>query len=100
MAILAIALLYMGAQLVAAGGSPAYSIIALVLLATAVLLFLKKKSALTLYAVLMWGILIWIVYEVGFDKWQWIPPWRPVRPLGSLAGLALGRSPAVSGAGT
>nr|WP_262377576.1 membrane-bound PQQ-dependent dehydrogenase, glucose/quinate/shikimate family [Pseudomonas veronii] len=73
MAILAIALLYMGAQLVAAGGSPAYSIIALVLLATAVLLFLKKKSALTLYAVLMWGILIWIVYEVGFDKWQWIP---------------------------
>lgn len=73
MAIFAIALLYMGAQLVAVGGSAAYSIIALAVLASAVLLFLKKKSALTVYAVLMWGILIWILYEVGFDKWQWIP---------------------------
>jgi quinoprotein glucose dehydrogenase len=73
MAIFAIALLYMGAQLVAVGGSAAYSIIALAILASAVLLFLKKKSALTVYALLMWGILIWILYEVGFDKWQWIP---------------------------
>lgn len=73
MAVLAIALLYMGAQLVAVGGSPAYSIIALVVLATAVLLFRKRKSALTLYALLMWGILLWIISEVGFDKWQWIP---------------------------
>ncbi|WP_162863255.1 membrane-bound PQQ-dependent dehydrogenase, glucose/quinate/shikimate family [Pseudomonas viridiflava] len=73
MAILSIALLYMGAQLVAVGGSPAYSVIALGVLATAVLVFLKKKSALTLYALLMWGILLWIVYEVGVDKWQWIP---------------------------
>jgi quinoprotein glucose dehydrogenase len=73
MAIFAIALLYMGAQLVAAGGSAAYSIIALAILASAVLLMLKKKSALTVYALLMWAILIWILYEVGFDKWQWIP---------------------------
>ncbi|MCF5706142.1 membrane-bound PQQ-dependent dehydrogenase, glucose/quinate/shikimate family [Pseudomonas syringae] len=73
MAILSIALLYMGAQLVAVGGSPAYSVIALGVLASAVLVFLKRKSALTLYALLMWGILLWIVYEVGFDKWQWIP---------------------------
>ncbi|RMR05393.1 glucose/quinate/shikimate family membrane-bound PQQ-dependent dehydrogenase [Pseudomonas syringae group genomosp. 7] len=72
-AILSFILLFMGAQLVAAGGSPAYSVIALGLLATATLVFLKKKSALTLYALIMWGILIWIVYEVGFDKWQWIP---------------------------
>ncbi|CAM3495646.1 membrane-bound PQQ-dependent dehydrogenase, glucose/quinate/shikimate family [Pseudomonas floridensis] len=73
MAILSIALLYMGAQLVAVGGSPAYSVIALGVLATAVLVFLKRKSALTLYALLMWGILLWIVYEAGLDKWQWIP---------------------------
>ncbi|MEE4786179.1 membrane-bound PQQ-dependent dehydrogenase, glucose/quinate/shikimate family [Pseudomonas alliivorans] len=73
MAILSIALLYMGAQLLAVGGSAAYSVIALGVLATAVLVFLKKKSALTLYALLMWGILLWIIYEVGFDKWQWIP---------------------------
>jgi quinoprotein glucose dehydrogenase len=112
MAILAIALLYMGAQLVAAGGSFAYSIIALVMLATAVLLWLKNRSALTLYALLMWGILIWIVYEVGFDKWQWIPrgdvfaliglwlalPWI-VRPLNraASAGDARGFHPFLGG---
>jgi quinoprotein glucose dehydrogenase len=73
MALLGIALLYMGGQLVAVGGSPAYAVIALVVLATSVLLFFKRKAALSLYALLMWGILIWIVSEVGFDKWQWIP---------------------------
>lgn len=55
MAILGIALLYMGAQLVAAGGSPAYTVIALGVLVTAVLIFRQKKSALTLYALMMWG---------------------------------------------
>ncbi|TCB50165.1 membrane-bound PQQ-dependent dehydrogenase, glucose/quinate/shikimate family [Acinetobacter sp. ANC 4779] len=72
-ALLAIALLYMGIKLLMVGGSPAYFLIALVLLATAGLLFLQKKIALTVYAFLMWAILIWIVAEVGLDKWQWIP---------------------------
>ncbi|MCZ4058381.1 PQQ-binding-like beta-propeller repeat protein [Pantoea sp. LMR881] len=40
---------------------------------TAILLFLNKRSALTLYALLMWITLCWIIWEVGFDKWQWIP---------------------------
>nr|WP_239952204.1 membrane-bound PQQ-dependent dehydrogenase, glucose/quinate/shikimate family [Pantoea sp. Z09] len=43
------------------------------LLLTAVLLFLNKRSALTLYALLMWITLFWIIWEAGFDKWQWIP---------------------------
>lgn len=73
MAILAVFILYMGAALVMAGGTPAYALIGLGVLLTAGLLFLKKKSALTVYALLMWAILVWIIYEVGFDKWQWIP---------------------------
>ncbi|WP_349969559.1 membrane-bound PQQ-dependent dehydrogenase, glucose/quinate/shikimate family [Pseudomonas caspiana] len=73
MAVVAAAILYMGGALVAAGGSSAYALIGLGVLITAVLLFLRKKSALTFYALLMWAILIWIIYEVGFDKWQWIP---------------------------
>ncbi|WP_425918750.1 membrane-bound PQQ-dependent dehydrogenase, glucose/quinate/shikimate family [Acinetobacter sp. TSRC1-2] len=72
-ALLAIALLYMGGKLLMVGGSLAYFLIALVLLATAILLFLQKKIVLTVYAFLMWAILIWIVTEVGLDKWQWIP---------------------------
>lgn len=40
---------------------------------TAVLLFCRKASALSLYALLMWITLAWIIWEVGMDKWQWIP---------------------------
>lgn len=73
LAILGIAVLYMGGSLVAVGGSPAYALIGAGVLLTAVLLFLRKKAALTVYALLMWAILAWIISEVGFDKWQWIP---------------------------
>ncbi|ORM76215.1 membrane-bound PQQ-dependent dehydrogenase, glucose/quinate/shikimate family [Pantoea eucrina] len=73
MAILAIALLYMGGQLLLNGGSAFYAMMGAGLLLTAVLLFRKQRSALTLYAVLMWITLAWIVWEAGFDKWQWIP---------------------------
>jgi quinoprotein glucose dehydrogenase len=72
-AIFGIALLYMGGNLIAVGGSPMYAVLAIGVLITAALLFLKKKSALTLYALLMWVTLFWIISEVGFDKWQWIP---------------------------
>jgi quinoprotein glucose dehydrogenase len=102
-ALLAVALLYMGGQLVAAGGSPAYALAAIVMLVVAALLFRKKRVALTLYALLMWALLAWIISEVGFDKWQWIPrgdlfallgfwlamPWI-VRPLYQASG-ATGR---------
>ncbi|HEX8544395.1 MAG TPA: membrane-bound PQQ-dependent dehydrogenase, glucose/quinate/shikimate family [Pseudomonas sp.] len=73
MVLLGFAVLYMGGTLLAAGGTPAYAVIGLGVLVTALLLFLRKKSALTFYALLMWAILAWIIYEVGFDKWQWIP---------------------------
>lgn len=72
-AIFGVAMLYMGGKLLLAGGSPFYAIMALGLLITAWTLFLNKRIALTLYAVLMWIVLFWIIYEVGFDKWQWIP---------------------------
>jgi quinoprotein glucose dehydrogenase len=73
LAIIGLATLYMGLQLVMVGGSLMYALIAVGLLVTATLLFLKKRVALPFYAALMWAILIWIIAEVGFDKWQWIP---------------------------
>ena len=73
LAIVGIAMLYMGGKLLLLGGTPFYAIIAIGLLITAVALFYKKKFALTIYAVLMWIVLAWMVFEVGFDKWQWIP---------------------------
>ncbi|MBU3847244.1 MAG: membrane-bound PQQ-dependent dehydrogenase, glucose/quinate/shikimate family [Candidatus Acinetobacter avistercoris] len=72
-AIFALALMYMSVKLLMVGGSSAYFIISIALLITAVLLFLQKKIVLTFYAVVMWAILIWILAEVGLDKWQWIP---------------------------
>jgi len=72
-AVIAIAMLYMGAQLLMLGGSPFYVIIGVGLLATAIALFMNKKIALSIYAVLMWLVVAWSIYEVGFDKWQWIP---------------------------
>lgn len=73
MAIVAVAMLYMGGKLLLLGGSAFYALMAAGLLLTAVLLFLNKRSALTLYALLMWITLFWIIWEAGFDKWQWIP---------------------------
>lgn len=73
LAILALALLYMGGKLLMLGGSAFYALMAVGLLITAILLFRNQRSALALYAVLMWITLAWIIWEVGFDKWQWIP---------------------------
>ncbi|MCU5775478.1 membrane-bound PQQ-dependent dehydrogenase, glucose/quinate/shikimate family [Erwiniaceae bacterium BAC15a-03b] len=72
-AIIGIAILYMGGQLLLIGGTPFYAIMAIGLLITAIFLFKNKRVALTIYAVLMWIVLAWMIYEVGFDKWQWIP---------------------------
>ena len=72
-ALIGLAMLYMGAKLLLVGGSPFYAVMAVGLIATAVTLYLNKRIALSLYAVLMWIVLAWIIYEVGFDKWQWIP---------------------------
>lgn len=72
-AIVAVVMLYMGGELLLLGGSAYYALMAAGLLITAILLFLNKRSALTFYALLMWITLFWIIWEVGFDKWQWIP---------------------------
>lgn len=72
-ALVGLAMLFMGAKLLLVGGSPFYAVMAVGLIATAIALYLNKRVALSLYAVLMWIVLVWIIYEVGFDKWQWIP---------------------------
>ncbi|RRZ89304.1 membrane-bound PQQ-dependent dehydrogenase, glucose/quinate/shikimate family [Erwinia sp. 198] len=98
-AIIGIAMLYMGGKLLLLGGSSFYVVMAIGLLLTAIALFKNKKIALSIYAILMWLVVAWTIYEVGFDKWQWIPrgdiiglvgvwlalPWI-VRPLSKAQG--------------
>ena len=49
LAILALALLYMGGRLLMLGGSAFYALMAVGLLITAILLFRNQRSALALY---------------------------------------------------
>jgi len=59
-----------GGQLLALGGSIYYLITGIAFIVTAVLLYLRRSTALTLYALIVLGSLAWAIWEVGFDWWQ------------------------------
>ena len=62
-----------GIQLGSLGGSWGYALLAVPLLASAALLFLRKRSALLAYAVVVLASLGWAIQEVGFDWWAMAP---------------------------
>jgi len=66
-------LVAMGIWLIAIGGSPYYVIAGLFMLAVAYLVWRRSTSALYLYALLLFGTLIWAVIEAGFDFWALAP---------------------------
>lgn len=68
-----IALAALGGWLAALGGSPAYLLIGLAVLLTAVLIAGRRAAALPVYALTLVAALAWAVWEVGFDWWQLAP---------------------------
>ncbi|WP_213777241.1 glucose/quinate/shikimate family membrane-bound PQQ-dependent dehydrogenase [Caballeronia sp. dw_276] len=66
-------LVAMGIWLIAIGGSPYYLIAGLFMLAIAYFIWRGNTSALYLYALLLFGTLIWAVIEAGFDFWALAP---------------------------
>jgi len=62
-------LIWLGGQLVMAGGSPYYVIAAVMLAGTAWLLWRQSDRALTLYGALWIGTLIWALWESGLNGW-------------------------------
>ncbi|BCG02904.1 glucose dehydrogenase (plasmid) [Paraburkholderia sp. PGU19] len=66
-------LLIGGIWLVTIGGSPYYIVAGIVLLAVAWLIHRGNGLALSLYALLLIGTLIWAVFEAGFDFWALAP---------------------------
>jgi quinoprotein glucose dehydrogenase len=62
-----------GIWLVMMGGSPYYIVAGIVLLAVAWLIYRGNGLALSLYALLLIGTLIWAVFEAGFDFWALAP---------------------------
>jgi quinoprotein glucose dehydrogenase len=62
-----------GIWLIALGGSFYYVLGGGAIVATSILLFLRRREALWLYAFTIVSIIIWAVAEVGFDWWQLVP---------------------------
>lgn len=86
-ALLGLGILWYGAKLVLVGGSPFYVLLGLGLTASGVLLLLRRQFGLWVYALTLAVTFIWTLYEVGFDKWQWIPRGALVIFLGVLLSL-------------
>ena len=58
-----------GIWLIGLGGSWYYGLVGVAFLATAVLLFMRRPSALWLYAAIVAGSVVWALTESGFDWW-------------------------------
>jgi quinoprotein glucose dehydrogenase len=83
-ALLGLSILWYGGQLALVGGSPFYVVIGLGLTASGVLLLMRRQTGLWIYALTLALTFIWTIYEVGFDKWQWIPRGALIAFLGIL----------------
>ena len=59
-----------GLWLILLGGSWYYAIAGVLFLATAVLLVKRSPTALSIYALLVIGTLIWALWEAGLDWWR------------------------------
>nr|WP_249023616.1 hypothetical protein [Acetobacter ascendens] len=81
-AILGVFLAGGGIWLALLGGSCFYVVCGIALLATAVLLWQRRREALWLYAVLVAATLVWSVGEAGFDFWALAPRGDVLLPLG------------------
>ncbi len=101
-----LALALPGVQLVWLGGSPAYLLIGLGLALTAHCLLHRPQHALTVYAAILAGTMVWALWEVGPDWYQLAPRgWLLVlmglwligldrfRPVAGGEAEAAGRSP-------
>jgi len=62
-----------GIWLISLGGSFYYLLCGGAIVATAALLFLRKREALWLYAAVILATVIWAIAEIGFDWWQLAP---------------------------
>lgn len=71
-----------GLYLVAIKGSPYYAVTGLALIVTAVLLWLRQLAALLLYAVILFGTMIWAYGEAGLDFWDLAPRGDLLVPIG------------------
>ncbi|MDO5624707.1 MAG: membrane-bound PQQ-dependent dehydrogenase, glucose/quinate/shikimate family [Pseudomonadota bacterium] len=70
---MAVYLLVGGAWLIGLGGSPYYAVLGALLALCAALLWRGRAAALGLYALVIWGTLVWGLWESGTDFWALAP---------------------------
>lgn len=71
--VVSVPLLWWGAQLLWLGGSAYYVLAGFALLASAVLLFLRRAAGAWLYALILCVTIIWALYEAGARFWPQVP---------------------------
>jgi quinoprotein glucose dehydrogenase len=71
--LMGLVLLALGIRLSQLGGSLYYLIAGIGFTISGVLLVLGRRSALSLYAVLLFASTVWALWEVGLDWWQLVP---------------------------
>lgn len=62
-----------GGKLLSVGGSAYYLITGIGVIASGVLLAMRRGAALWLYALILFATLVWALWEVGLDWWQLVP---------------------------
>lgn len=58
-----------GLKLLMLGGSPYYLVAGVMIMVTAVMVAIKQKYAVTLYAIFLLGTAAWAIWESGFQPW-------------------------------
>lgn len=80
--ILGLALAVGGWKIITLGGTWYFAVLAVGFVLTGALLLARRRAALWVYSLVMFGALGWALYEVGFDWWQLAPRGSIVAPLG------------------
>ena len=73
LALAGIALFVGGIWLVSLGGSPYYLLAGIALLASGVLIFMRRLLGVWIYIALFLGTIIWALWEAGLDAWALVP---------------------------
>ncbi|PZU59303.1 MAG: membrane-bound PQQ-dependent dehydrogenase, glucose/quinate/shikimate family [Sphingobium sp.] len=74
-----------GGWLLALGGSPYYLLCGLAVLASGILLWMRRRAGGRLYGLMLLATIAWAIWEVGFNGWALMP--RILAPL--VLGLVL-----------
>jgi len=76
-----------GGYLIALGGSPFYALVGIALLAAAVLLWRRRRTAVHVVTGVLVVTVAWSVWEVGLDGWSLVPRLVCIAVLWALTAL-------------